>query len=201
MTDETAPSPSESKTLRDTNLYQIATREKLLAFLEPNLMLQAAFEEEVSESFPREDDDDKDTRIIIFYTNAKGNAVVFKLTDHLRLDNTFDLNGFMAGLMDVLDEGKASDDVIQKIDGALATTLNLALGTALGIDQDGRMNKRKRELSEKIIKSICSIVFNDPLDVAISVLERKLQGEEESSQSVMTGLWALKKRPEEVEAE
>lgn len=191
-----------SDTLLESKLYLLARNIPLLQELIPDLPTQMKSEIEIDEGFPREAEDEDHTRILINYSNLKGNPMLFKLLDKERLTRVFDLDGFMNGLMEALQKDilntnpePFNEDTVQPI---ILTTLNLAVTTVLGVNTD-EVTQQTLDLSNIVLCSLMAVLFNDPLDVIIALNDLPLKEGTNHTETVIVGMWIVKSRtPEEV---
>ncbi len=186
-----------SSTLLESKIYLLARSIPLFQELIPDIKTQMASELEIDEMFPREPDDEDHTRILINYSNLKGNPVLFKLLDKDRLDRVFDIDGFMNGLMLALQKDISNTNpepfneaTIQPI---ILTTLNLAVTTVLGINTEG-VTEKTANLSNVVLCSLMAVLFNDALDVIIAVNDLPLKEGANHSETVIVGMWIVKSR-------
>lgn len=186
-----------SSTLLESKIYLLARSIPLFQELIPDIKTQMASELEIDEMFPRESDDEDHTRILINYSNLKGNPVLFKLLDKDRLDRVFDIDGFMNGLMLALQKDISNTNpepfneaTIQPI---ILTTLNLAVTTVLGINTEG-VTEKTANLSNVVLCSLMAVLFNDALDVIIAVNDLPLKEGANHSETVIVGMWIVKSR-------
>lgn len=186
-----------SSTLLESKLYLLARNIPLFQELIPDINTQMGSEIEIDEMFPREPDDEDHTRILINYSNLKGNPVLFKLLDKDRLDRVFDLDGFMNGLMLALQKDISNTNpepfneaTVQPI---ILTTLNLAVTTVLGINTEG-VTERTANLSNVVLCSLMAVLFNDALDVIIAVNDLPLKEGANHTETVIVGMWIVKSR-------
>lgn len=186
-----------SSTLLESKLYLLARNIPLFQELIPDINTQMGSEIEIDEMFPREPDDEDHTRILINYSNLKGNPVLFKLLDKDRLDRVFDLDGFINGLMLALQKDISNTNpepfneaTVQPI---ILTTLNLAVTTVLGINTEG-VTERTANLSNVVLCSLMAVLFNDALDVIIAVNDLPLKEGANHTETVIVGMWIVKSR-------
>lgn len=191
-----------SNTLLDSKLYLLARSIPLFQELIPDLPTQMKSELEIDEIFPRGPEDEDHTRILINYSNLKGNPMLFKLLDIERLLRVFDLDGFMSGLMEALQKDilntnpePFNEDTVQPI---ILTTLNLAVTTVLGVNTD-EVTQQTLDLSNIVLCSLMAVLFNDPLDVIIALNDLPLKEGANRTETVIVGMWIVKSRtPKEV---
>lgn len=191
-----------SDTLLESKLYLLARNIPLFQELIPDLPTQMKSEIEIDEIFPREAEDEDHTRILINYSNLKGNPMLFKLLDRERLSRVFDLDGFMNGLMEALQTDifntnpePFNEDTVQPI---ILTTLNLATTTVLGVNTD-EVTQQTLDLSNIVLCSLMAVLFNDPLDVIIALNDLPLKEGANRTETVIVGMWIVKTRtPKEV---
>jgi hypothetical protein len=181
--------------LDDSKLYQLARSTSLLSFLVPDITTQMTVELELSETFPRVEDDGDDTRILVNYTNLKGNAIIYKFLDHERLDRQFAIDGFMDGFMRQVQRDDSSVDVSEEsINATILTALNVAITTVLELNTTEGMNKNAQGVSHIVLRSLVAILFNDALDVIVAVQDRPLKEGQTSPEAMVVGLWIVKQR-------
>lgn len=194
MSDLTIQTSDANKTIVDSKLYSLAQETQLLAFLIPDLAAQMGTETEIDENFPRDADDTDSTRILINYRTIKGKSALYKFNDAERSQRTFDLDHFLNGYMVALGTEASSGDPIRDINFAILSALNMATNAILGLN-DGPTPKATMTLCHHVLSSIVNIVYKDPLDVVIALNEMPMKDGEDSSNSVIAGIWVVKQRP------
>jgi hypothetical protein len=180
-------------TLRDSKLFTMAKAQQLLAYMIPDIRVMMGAEVEISENHPRTEKDGDATRILMNFRTLKGDDIVFVELDNERLDSTFTIDDFMNGYMSAIAPEDVSSDPVDNINVVLLSALNMSASVATGIDRKGQ---QILGVSKKVLKALVSIIYDDPLDVFISMQERAPAEGQDTSDVIIQAMWAVKKRPE-----
>lgn len=191
---------TEEKTinLKSSKFYDLCRQEQLLAELIPDIAIQMAMEEQIDANYQRDETDGDSTRIIILYTNVRGNTSVFKLNDHNRFETPtgFDIDNFIVGYEEFVfseSESVVIEDPVLKMGMTVLTALNFAVIAALRLDDEDD-NKRTAGQAELFIKAAVACLYDDQKDVMIVIKESAMNDDEPSS-PLINNLWVVKKRP------
>jgi len=185
--------PTETKTIVDSKLFELASTTRLLEHLTPNFDTLLKTEVFLDNEYPRTTEDSDDTRIFMVYTSAKGNPIFTLMRDKTRLASTFDVDSQLAAYQEAVfdPETLPTADPVELINGTLIASLEYLSLVVLGIEEEGGDNLT---IAKHLIPAITSIVFNDPLDVFMNVSEVVNQDTGESYPH-LTAVWAVKSRP------
>lgn len=179
------------KTLVTSKLYALARQQSLLAFLQPDFPTMMAVEQQLDSYEPRTETDKDATRILVNYTNAKGNAILYPITDHVRLERIFDLDDFMNGyLTSIGDEAQITG--MDPVDAGLVSVLNFCVRVVLQFESN--VSSSMKTLSLTVLQSLVSIVYDDPLDVVISVNETPVVDNPDKTVPILAAMWTVKQR-------
>jgi hypothetical protein len=181
-------------TLTESNLFILARSKNLLAFLGAEINVQMAVELKIDEIFPREPDDNDDTRVLINFTTASGKSSSYKLNDNQRLGRRFDVDKFMSGFVEAVSEAEAVNPAMDQVDANILAALNMAVNIKMELTNGSDITNATKVLADSTLFSLVSIVYNDPLDAIIHIEERKPEEGEEQGTAVITGMWAVKQR-------
>lgn len=180
---------SSSKTLVDSKLYKLARTTQLAEHLEPDIDAKIKTEFFINNEQPRVDDDGQDTRIFIVFTSVKGNSTLVKMTDTKRLSNQFNIDKHLAQYQNTLfpPETLPTQDPVMVINGVISAAIEYLSMVLIGLEEVAGDNLN---IANLIIPSIISIVYNDPLDVFVSLVEQP------NGEIRLKNMWAVKIRNE-----
>jgi hypothetical protein len=183
----------ETTSLKDSKFYELARSVILLQGLVPDLPTQMQAEIDVGEQFPRDEDDKDSTRILINYTNLKGNSTLFKLNNFDRYDNSsIDIDDFLLNYDKFMDDTNLPDDPVIRTATLVLSALTFAVSSVLGLDESS-IGSQGRALAVNVINAVTTILYDDPLDVLIVVKEIESSTEEVSIPTI-AAMWMVKHR-------
>lgn len=191
MSEQVAPTVFD---LHDTKLYQLCRSTRILEGLVPELPTQISVEMDLSERFPREDEDGESTRILINYTNMKGNSTLFKVVNHERMTSQVDIDDFLVKYADFMKDTNLPEDPLPQMTTLVMAALTFSVGTLLGLDdEDGAGIKQAKHMAQWFIGAATSIIYDDPLDVVIAVKEVP-SSHGNGSFPTIVAIWCVKSR-------
>jgi hypothetical protein len=180
-------------TITESKLFKVARGEQLLSSMIPALPNQMAVETEIDAAYPRTEDDKDHTRIWVNFRNLKGNDMLVKVADTVRLESTFDIDKFLSGYSAAIMPNAVSTDDVENVNVLLLGVLNTALLDVLKINGDKDLNKRST-VANNVLTALISIIYNDPLDVFISLQEKASKTEGQGNDAVIQAMWQVKQR-------
>jgi hypothetical protein len=184
----------ETPQLVETKLYRLNADEPFLSFLEGDISTKMQVELVLDDEFPRSEEDGDVTRIIVNFTNLNGNGSNFIITDDLRLGRKFDLDAFINGFYAKLNEGIAQDDIaVELIKPTIATAINQGVMVGLEFTEE-KYPPRAIATALDSVRSLVSVMLNDPLDAVILLQEQPLQEGQTETDAALVGLWTVKSR-------
>lgn len=178
-------------TVEASRLYRMARMEPLFQAFVPDIIDQMRVEEQINENFPREEKDGDATRILINYTNPRGNSILFALNDTQRLARKFDVDHFIGEYVKALGGETLPDDPVQNVMTTCLAALSHSTSTLLGLTTDVP-TERTKLLMETVIQSLTSVIFDDALDIVISLVDSAV--EDGNPVQAVHSIWAVKLR-------
>ena len=194
MSEDINTSVVKPKSIIESKLYTLARNIPLLEFMVPDLPTQMAVETEIEQTFPREEDDSDNTRILINYVNLKGNAVLYKFLDDERLDRLFDIDHFMDGFSQTIKMNKSENNDLNVINTSILSALNMAAVTTIGLNDGPDVSDKTKILAKIVLQSLTAILYNDALDIIIALNEMPLKEGQTETESMIVGIWIVKQR-------
>jgi len=96
---------TQAFSLRESKFFELCRKESLFGHMVPEIDLQMAAEIELEASYPRDEIDGDATRILINYSNSRGNSQIYCLTDNDRMetDSRFDIDDFISKYAEALE--------------------------------------------------------------------------------------------------
>ena len=176
----------------DSKFYMLTRRVNLLDHLVPPLPVQIATEETVKLDLPR-DELETSARILIHYTNANGNSMLFKVSDTEGLDAEYKLDEFITGYtasVDI-DFDQIGKDEVTRMRFVIFSILNYAIGVSIGLERVKSPNIKTT--AERVLKGIVACLYNGSDDVMVFYRDGTKR-EDGTNPAFITQIWSLSKQ-------
>lgn len=175
--------------LKDSKFFELCRSIDLMNDLVPDIRVQMIAEAELQELAPRNPDIGIATRILVNYTNEKGNSSLFQIVDSDRLEksSTINIDEFLGNY----DVGEIEDPII-KMKLTVVSALTYSLVVCLGIS-DEKEHHVAKALCKWFVKSCISVIYNDPLDILILLKDKVLDNN--AVVTIIDKIWVVKVRP------
>ena len=196
-----SPTGKMAPTLRESKHYALARTYHFFEGLKPSVEKQMIIAQAIEEHHPRAllvAPDVDPVRIFLTYTNKdKRNFQMLIQSVHPQddpgsiLDRSVDFDHFMAGYHTDAgtNQNLVGEDVEEQfIEQTLLAATKFAAIAALGLSDDNI-----KTLGENILLSICAIVYNDPLDVFIHLMEAPA-GEDGEANATLRAMFCVQSR-------
>lgn len=176
--------------LKSSDLYTLARATPLLQELIPDINILAPTELIIEEEYPRAPEQADHTRIFIGYTNLNGNTFRTMFIDPWRLNSDFPIDDFLAMYQQAISDGVEFPvtDPKQVIEFTLRSCICYSAAVVVGLEEKDRLAKAILSL-----RSIVSIIFDDPLDVFINIKDEQLPDTDHPT-PMLTHMWKIKNR-------
>jgi hypothetical protein len=150
-------------------------------------------ESDIDAACPRTDDLGEDTRILVNYTNLRGNSTLFQIMDKDRLEKAskIDIDDFVQNYGSEILENQDIEDPVSQMKLAVVAALTFSVMTCIGMGDPSDTNNLKL-LAEWFVRSCIAVVYDDPKDILILLRERPMEGGEPIT--VITNIWVVKTR-------
>lgn len=189
------PNTDSGFAVRYSKLYTLAQTHKFLDHWEPEIDSKMIVESIIDEDYPRNDVTDVSTRIFMDYRNTLSDrSTLYLIPDTERLDRSFTLDDFLEGYKAQIEEAAKLDDPLQQLNYLLAEALHFCVISILGLNPQ-EVPKSTKPLCTKVLASIITALFDDPLDVVLCVVENIEEGQHQGDPKI-TALWKIKTRPD-----
>lgn len=177
--------------LNKSRLNTLARSTTLLADLVPNISIQMAMEMEMKETHPRAEGDES-SRIFIVYTNDRGNNLIFRIDDNERMNREFNIDHFLHGYCEATKDDSIELDEVTQMSFHILGALTQAMAISLDI-ADGRMTPEVKSLSDNVLKSILSVLYDDSNDVMIMLRDKTIASNGEKTVDIYA-MWSMSKQ-------
>jgi len=180
--------------LKDSKLFELSRSVALFDDLVPDIRVQMIAESDINTTCPRDESLGESTRILVNYTNTRGNSSLYQIIDTSRLEkpSTVDIDDFLSKYTYSVYEGSEIDDPIMQSKRSLISALVYSLTVCLGMSDEIETTSAK-VLSEWFVKAAISVVYNDPQDVLIMLKDIVLE-DGQTVTTVIDKMWIVKVR-------
>lgn len=180
--------------LKDSKLFELSRNVALFDDLVPDIRIQMIAESDIDTTCPRDETLGEATRILVNYTNTRGNSSLYQIIDTSRLEkpSTVDIDDFLSKYTySVYGEAEVDDPIMQS-KRSLVSALVYSLTVCLGMSDEVETHSAK-VLAEWFVKAAISVVYNDPRDVLIMLKDIVLE-DKETVATTIDKMWVVKVR-------
>lgn len=180
--------------LTETKLYRLARLERLFDHLVPDLSVQIMTESYIEAEMPRQDSDGDATRIFLNYATRTGKTMVYTMLARGRFDNpAIDVDDFLVGYTENLVGADLPPEPLDQARFLIKSALNYAVTCVLELDDEVGHGSRAMAVAKSFLDSTITVLYDDPLDVMISVQETQDKYSAEWYPNI-NGMWIVKVR-------
>lgn len=179
--------------LRESKLFTLCRSTALLDDLVPDIRVQMIAESDIEETCPRAEDLGDATRILVNYTNSRGNSTLFQITDNDRLDTavSIDIDDFIQNYGSEMFDNQDIDNPIAQMKLSVVAALTFSVMTCIGMGEPSD-TKSMKALAEWFVRACVAVVYDDPRDILILLREKPM--DDGTFVTVITNIWIIKTR-------
>lgn len=179
--------------LKESKLYTLCRSTALLDDLVPDIRVQMIAESDIEQTCPRDEKLGDATRILVNYTNSRGNSTLFQITDNDRLESpvNIDIDDFIQNYGSEMFDNQDIEDPIAQMKLSVVAALTFSVMTCIGMG-DHSDTKSMKALAEWFVRACVAVVYDDPKDILFLLREKPM--EDGTFVTVITNIWIIKTR-------